>query len=360
MPSHPVDRAWRVAAVGAVVHLALVGAYLARFGFDPTWFVHFRRDGSVLPVARKALGEDVLVPHRDGHDGQAFWLLARDPLLLQGNKLRPYLDRPAYRAQRILYPALAAPWRLAGEMGLVWGLLVTNLVVVFTGGCLAMRLARELGVHERASLLFALNPAVVVAVLLDASDALMMALLVWMLLCLIRGRWGRAAVAAAAASLAKEQALLGIFSLLLLWRRPARGARLTVGASAILAAGSWALYERWRLGWPPSQIQEFTLPAWGYVDAYLRGWRHFGNWADAAVAIALWAVAWVAIKRWRRSPSPTNALCLPYALYVPFLGAQVVDSALNAVRAIGPLVTFLALDAGVRRQARSSPSTGLS
>ena len=38
-----------------------------------------------------------------------------------------------------------------------------------------------------------------------------------------------------------------------------------------LAALGWAVYVRWRLGWPASDIEEFTpVPLWGYVDAYRR------------------------------------------------------------------------------------------
>ena len=39
-----------------------------------------------------------------------------------------------------------------------------------------------------------------------------------------------------------------------------------------VAALGWALYARWRLGWPPSQMEELSpAPLWGYVDAYQRG-----------------------------------------------------------------------------------------
>lgn len=354
-----MDRsAARIALTGLLVHLALVAAFLLRFDGNPEWFVHFGRKGSVLPVARRVLGATVLVPHTDGHDGQAFWLLARDPLLTRPDDVGPYLDRPAYRAQRILYPALAAPWRLAGERGLLWGLLAVNLAAVAVGGYLTALLARELGAPERAGLAFALNPAVIVGVLLDVSDPLMLALLVLAMLCLLRRHWTAAAVAAAAASLAKEQALFALAAAALFWRGFPSRPRMRVLASAVLAVGAWALYQRWRLGWPPSQIQEFSWPLWGYVDAYLRGWRHFNNWADATVAAALWPLAWVTIQRWRRERSLLTVSALPYALYVPVLSAQVVDLAINALRAVGPLLTVLALDAYREANERSARRGG--
>jgi hypothetical protein len=331
-----------------------VGAFLVRFDANPAWFVHFGREGSVLPVARRALGADLLVPHTDGHDGQAFWLLARDPLLVSAKDARRYLDRPAYRAQRVLYPALAAPWRFAGERALLWGLLATNLVTVAAGGYAAALLARDLGVPARAGLAFALNPAVLAGVLLDTSDTLMLALLVMALLYLVRRRWLPAGIAAAAACLAKEQALLAVAAVTVLGQGLPRRVRVALAAAAFGAVGAWALYERWRLGWPPSQVQEFTWPVWGYVDAYLRGWRHFNNWADTVVAAALWPLAWVTVRRWRRTRSLAASSALPYALYVPFLSAQVVDLTVNALRAVGPLLTLVAIDLYARTDDRSA------
>jgi hypothetical protein len=313
----------------------------------------------VLPLAVRIFGPDLLVPHRDGHDGQAFWLLARDPLLRHPDQIRPHLDRPAYRSQRVLYPLAAAPWRMAGERALLWGLLITNLAVVAVGGYLTVLLARAIGAPDRAGLAFALNPAVIVAVLLDVSDALMLALLVATALLVIRRRWWPAALAAAAACLAKEQALLGIAAVALVWHGAPLGRRLQIGATAAGAVAAWAAYQRWRLGWPPSEIQEFTAPVWGYVDAYLRGWRHFDNWADTVVAVVLWPLAAVTIAVWWRSRSLPLALVLPYALYVPLLSAQVVDLAVNSLRAVGPVLTFLALELyGRRSPAPAHPASG--
>lgn len=103
------------AAVELGIHLVLVAVGLAWAEGKPEWFVHFGREYPALPLAKQVLGPDLLVPHDDGHDGQSFWVVARNPLLLQGETtLAPYLDRPvldlalnALRAIAPIFPLLA-------------------------------------------------------------------------------------------------------------------------------------------------------------------------------------------------------------------------------------------------------------
>jgi hypothetical protein len=330
--------------------LILVVGFALRFHGDPAWFLHFGYGSRERPLALRILGDNLITPYEDGHDGPRFWLLSRDPFLLRPGEASAYLDRPAYRAQRIAYPILAAPWRLGGEHTLLWGLIVTNLAVVFAGSWVAVLLARKLGAPERASLAYGLNPAVISAVLLDTADAMMITFLLFALLAGLRRRWGWFAFGATIACLAKEQALLGVGTALLLWPGVPWRVRVRSLALPLTAVGAWALYVRWRLDWPAADIQEFAPPLWGYLDAYRRGWRYFGNWADTLVAVALWPLAAVVVGAWWRRRSPMLAAALPSALIVPFLSAQVVDLAHNALRAVGPALTLLPLDLYARHR----------
>lgn len=312
---------------------------------NPQFFVHFGREASVLPFARQVLGADLLTPHSDGHDGQAFWLLARDPLLLHGKEvLAPNLDRPAYRAQRIIYPLLASPWRLAGETGLLWGLLATNLGVVLVGGLVACWLTTAVGAPLRASLAFALSPGVLLASLFSLSDGLALALLLGTTLALVRQRYAIAVLCGIAGALTKESTLIALAGFALLAPRIPLRRRVLLVAIPATTATAWAIYARWRLGWPPSQIEEFALPFWGYVDAWRRGWSPVGNWSDAVLAFALLPLAVFGFVRWRARRSLLLAGALPFLALVPFLSAQVLDLAGNSLRVMTPSFTLMILD----------------
>lgn len=332
--------------VGLAVNLLPVLLALAAFGARADWFVKFGHEGAYTPVAREVLGDDVRVPLDDGHDGQGYWLQARDPALLHGGADARAFDRPAYRAQRMLYPTLAAPFRLLGENALLQGLVLVNLAVVGLGTYAATRLAMAAGGPAKAGLAFALNPLVAVAVLMDFGDALALAALVGTVWMLRERRFWPALGLAVAAALAKEVSLLPLAALAvtgvagLTTRR--RVQLLAVPTAAVV---SWALYARWRLGWPASQIEEFSaVPLWGYLDSYRRGWSQAGNWFDAVVAAALLVVAVVVVVRFRHRRTPELAVALPFALLVPFLSANVVDLALNSFRVLGPALTFAVID----------------
>ncbi len=101
-----------------------------------------------------------------------------------------YTDRPAYRAERVAYPLLAAPFRLGGEQALVWGLVVVNLAIVAVGAYVTARLAQRIGAPVQAGYAFALNPLVLAALVLDLADALTVATLVGLVLAVRRQRWG--------------------------------------------------------------------------------------------------------------------------------------------------------------------------
>jgi hypothetical protein len=336
----------RVVLLGLLLNLGLVAFCAATYGGGAEWFVKFGEDGAYTPYAREVLGDDLLVPLEDGHDGQGYWLQARDPLLVDGNRMAATFDRPAYRAQRMLYPTLAAPFRLVGEDAVLWGLVVVNLVAVGFGTLWATRLAQATGAPERAGLAFALNPVIAISLVMDFADALALAGLVGVALAVHRQRWGWAVAAGVAALLAKDVTLAALAALVLLW--PVAGAvrrRWAIVVIPALAALGWAVYVRWRLGWPASDIEEFTpVPLWGYVDAYRRGWSQHGNWGDALFSVFLLVAAAVVVVRWWRRRNVEMTMALPFALLVPFLTATVTDLAINSFRVIAPALTFGVID----------------
>jgi hypothetical protein len=336
-------RRWTVIAVA--VHAVFAAFLLLGPGHgDPAWFIHLGSQRIPVALARKLLGPGVVVPHLDGHDGRFSWVQARDPFLLHRATDLANLDRPAYRAQRMAYPLLAAPWRVGGEYALVWGLLVTNLAAVGFGAWFATQLAVATRAPPRAGLAFALNPVVILGVVLDTSDVVALAALVAAVALAQRRRWPWAVAAGVLAALAKEPSLLGLAALAVVGTTIPRRWRIALIGLPGVAVVCWGVYARARLGWPPSQIQEFAAPFTGYLDAYRRGWRPIGNWYDAAVAVAVLAIAIATLRRWWRRRTLVLAVAVPFALLVPFLSAQVLDLGDNSLRVLGPVVTMLGID----------------
>jgi len=336
----------RVLLVTLAIHVTLVAAILL-VKRDPVWFVHFGSSDPASAHAHAALGGRAdNGPY--GHDGQVFWALAHDPFLVHPDRVAVDLDRPVYRAQRVLYPVLVSPWLLVNESALLWGMVLTNLAVVAIGGYFTARLAARIGAPARAAVAFALNPLTLVAVAMDFADALALSLLVAAVLALRHDRWRWAIAAATAATLAKESSLfavMGVAALAPALPRPRRAWLATIPAAGALV---WGLYVRWRFGRAGTGVQELTaIPFQGYATLMRDYYPANTSIPDVAVAFALVAVAVAIAARWWRRRTIEMAAALPYALVVPFLTGPVLYLSINAVRAIGPAITFVVLDAYV-------------
>lgn len=344
--------ALRLAAVSMAIVAALAGVGLASHG--PDWFVHFGRTSPSADIADSVLGSPVDRPYVEGHDGTAYWLLARDPLLRDTTDLEAGVDRPAYRAQRIAYPLLAAPWRVAGEEGVVWGLVVTNVVIVGVGAYLTARLAQSLGLAAGVgAAAFVANPVVVQAVVTDLAEALVLASAVGLVLAARQGRWAWALVAAVVAVLAKEGTWLVVVAVAAGATGGSRRARATIAVGSATVGAAWAVYARARLGWPGSQVEELTpVPFGGWVGAWRDVWAAHGRWAHALVAVLLLAgVLWSALRWWRRRTIELWA-SLPGALLV-VATPQVLHLATNSARVVTVSITMVALDLLAERGARA-------
>jgi hypothetical protein len=339
----------RAAAIGLTAHIVFVASMLATHHGDPSWFVRFGVDARQTIRGRQLLGEVVTHPGV-GADGQFFWILARDPLLLHPPETAAWLDEPVYRAQRVAYPALAAVWRPFGERAVLWGLLVENLVAVAIGSYLTALLAMRLGLPARTGLAFAFNPGVMFATMFDLCDALALAATVGALYTALSKRRTVLVVLSAIAGLAKEPAALALGAAALATGFGARGEgrpsldRVSRGlliAPAALAISAWALYVRVRLEWSRTSLVVFTPPFVGFVRAWQTRWAVEGRIVDAATAAALLIAAGAVIVLFARRRTLLLAAALPYALIVPFLSEQVMLYTTNALRAFAPAFTFL-------------------
>ncbi len=352
-PAHDPSRraALVVGLVSVGIYLVVVAILAVTHGGNAEWFVKFGTDSVITNYGREILGPDLVVPFHESLDGTSFWVQARDPLLVDPGPMETYTDRPQYRADRMLYPTLAAPFRLAGEQGLVWGLVIVNLGVVFAGGYLTARLAQRIGGPTAAGYAFAANPLVLASVVLDVADALAVAALVALVLAVRRERWGWAVLAGVAAVLTKEAGILVIAAVALGASSASLRRRLTLVGVPALVLAAWAAYVRIRVDSRTAGIEEVTVvPFGGFSQAWRLAWAPQGDWGAAFVAGLLVVVAAVIVVRWWQRRTLELWAALPFALLVPFLSGQVVHVGTNSVRAIGPSLTFLVLDVLAERE----------
>ena len=184
---------WTVAGVVAVLYLGWVGAYFLT-GHEIRDFIVIGRTAILRSYASAVIQYDPHYVYRDplGYDGQYCYFLALDPA-----NAHFYMDYPAYRYTRIVYPMLA---RLAalGQPALVpYALLAVNLLAVPLGTVALAAWLRRRGLSPWLALLYGLSPGVFIATAGDLTEPLAYAFVLVALYLLDRGE-RRAFIAACA------------------------------------------------------------------------------------------------------------------------------------------------------------------
>jgi hypothetical protein len=251
-----------LAALGSLVFLI---ALLAPQGFDPSALINVGTtlsDAAALPPLLNVVRDG------DGYDGQFAYRLALNPLTSERTLDGLTLDLPAYRQQRLLYPALA--WASAfGQATLVpFTLPLVNVVAI---AVLTWLTALFAGIHGRGALLsiaVAALPAFAIALANDLGEIVLAAALVGGAVALERKRPVLVAVWLSLAALAHEHGVLLVLAV----------AIVTVAAPELRTRGwvwTWllplAIFVGWQiylnLVWGETPIRV----AIGYLNQPLRG-----------------------------------------------------------------------------------------
>ncbi len=180
----------------------------------------------------------------EGYDGQFNYYIARDP-----DNAASLIDVPAYRFQRILFPAMGRAVALGQEALIPWAFLVINLVALGVGTWLLERMLAEMGVSRWYALSYGLTLGVFGSVRLSLSEPLAYGLVIGAIWLGRRERWVWCAVMLGLAGLAKETTLFfaGGYGLYLLYQRAWKKAALVVGVPGVVF-GVWQVVLRERLG----------------------------------------------------------------------------------------------------------------
>jgi len=156
----------------------------------------------------------------EGYDGQFAYQIALNPL-----GAAPYIDVPAYRYQRILYPLLARLLALGQPALIPWALILVNIAAIGVGTWATGGLLKELRVCRWYALVYGLYGGQLLALRTDLNEPLAQGLVQLAMLAWMKERRAWAVASFALAVLAKETALvfLAAYGLYALTRRDWRG-----------------------------------------------------------------------------------------------------------------------------------------
>ena len=316
----------RVYWIAACLFAALVAA---KFNAQ-TGFTSLIRFGETWETRRHVLLQGIpvaTVTHSNGYDGQFYAQIALDPLLRHPDTARA-LDVPAYRARRILAPAIASvvgfgnPW---------WTLQAYALLNVFCWFALAWLLAKALPEPDPANFARWLGCMFSMGVLESVRQSLVdlpaLLLLALAIAAQTQSRTARSTVWLTLGNLTKESNILGAFALCFGDPKrpfPFRNALLSFSLSAIpLGVWSWYVSHRLPLSTESDGFGNFTWPLLG-LGLHLKTCLNelvAGNWDGRFSMGLLGAVgfstqAWALLRRpnlhsgWWRTGAAYAALLL--------------------------------------------------
>lgn len=189
---HPLLVLVRPALVVACLYLLFIGLDIHISGHDFLYYVHI---GPRFVLHRASAAP--------GYDGQFYYQIARDPL-----HAAQFLDRPAYRYQRIVYPILV--WALTlGHASLIpFMMWLVNFLAIVLGTELVARMLVQQKLSPWYSLAFGLYFGQATALIFDTTEPFTYFLVCLGLFLLMRKRLTAAALAMGLAVLSRETAVL--------------------------------------------------------------------------------------------------------------------------------------------------------
>ncbi|RZV45740.1 MAG: hypothetical protein EX267_04855 [Acidimicrobiia bacterium] len=285
----------------------------------------------------------------DGHDGQQYYGIARDPF--GTGEVPDLVDNPSYRYLHILYPLLAGGFGLFSPAVTLWLMAALAVLGFGVSGAAALRIARQLGGGHTVVLLALVNVGLLLAVRFLLPDTLALALSLIGVSLALEGRDRPAGVALALAVLAKTTYF--VFPLALgawVWRSDrARAVALTVLPA--VPAGLWMGYVFARFG--ASTAGNLAVPFTGLIGA-IDLWSEVssGEVAMALGALLLVGIGVVLAARTRHE--------LLRWLLLAWVGVALISSEFvwefgnNTLRVLAPLWSLAAVAGSVYLSSRTS------
>jgi hypothetical protein len=338
---------------GLALGIWVTSSLLADNEWNPSVFIKF----PTISVAETAYGEAMLgevIPAGGlGHDGKYYFMQAMDPFYLDPEQHAILLDRPTYRAQRMVYPTLASGFGTLPAPATAWSMLVVNLVALGIGTWLTALLAQQLGISAWFGLAFLLNPGVLVSAFIDTADLFALVFLLAGALFVLRERTGLAVAFLTLSALSRETMILATVGVMAyLWHTRRRVPIAYVVPFAATAA--WWLYVRARLAGLESGLQDtqaLGLPFKGFYEAFQIWLSTPGAEVDMMMGILLLVASILVAGRALKNRSLLGLMTAGFGLIAVLMVEPVWRFYFDASRALIPVVTVYVLTVAASRRA---------
>jgi hypothetical protein len=335
------------------------------------WMVTLAIAGLYAIVLLRAAGGDPLVLLRvgtrfsagdpagsTGYDGQFYYYIARDP----GEGWR-YVDVPAYRYQRILYPLVARALSLGHERALPWTLLAINLGSLAASVAIVEALLVDCGVSRWYALTVGLYGGQLFPALVGLADPLALCLALAAMLVYARRGWLWGGGLFALAVLCKETMwVVALAYVVYLLKRGRFRPGLALGAIVTLPFVLWQVCLWFWLGEPGIRAggagaTPFHVIPFGALLSLVRvGWDVLALfaaiWLPLIVVPTLWAILAGGRSLLGGENHPWTWALLFVAIVIPFLPASTLLDLSAMPRFASPLVALTILFAAYHRRAR--------
>jgi hypothetical protein len=296
---------------------------------------------------------------RLGYDGQFAYQIALDPV-----GAVPYLDIPAYRYQRILYPLAARALSLASTSLLPWMMILINMISITLGTLATEKILQDHGKSRWFALVYGLFAGQMLSLRLDLTEPLAFMLVQWGVLFFDRKKYGWSGLLFAFAGLTRELTLIfaAACALSLLSKdRKLWGAAW--GVAAALPFALWQVFLRLWLGsWGVNSggalASSFEIIPfhgwWGYHTGETQIFILFSVFVLLVALIpATAAIISAAKSLWKRRYGAGVWILLLNGLIFPFLPTSNVLNPPGLVRVVIGLVAAV-LDYGAMESSKNA------
>ncbi len=210
-----------------------------------------------------------------GYDGQFAYQIAKEP-----KNAPPYLDVPAYRYQRILYPMIVNVLSFGNDNLIPWLLILVNLISLVLGTIATEQILSTKGYSKWFAIAYGFFTGLFLSLRLNLTEPLAFALVQWGVLNFIRNKLWKSLPFFALAALTRELTLVfAAASVFTLWTSKKYKKGIIWGFGAILPFAIWQVYLKiwlgdWGLGSGGASASSFELIPfrgwWGYPHNDLR------------------------------------------------------------------------------------------